>query len=297
MTAFLVAVMTLLFSFQSLFCKLFSQKHTCENPAMTPTVFSIVYGAFVGTVTLVLAGFRFAPSSQTLLYGLFNAVILLVYNLAMIEASRGGSYSFQMICVLFGGIVLPLVHQVLFLGGTLSGMQAAAIGMMLIALILLNLKDFSLKGLSLKGSSGKFLLWCAALFITNGAYGILMNMQQREMNGAERNEMIILTYLVMSLLYALWQGIRNREELLRSFRIGRQPMIFLLLCCVSATAAAHLMLYLLTQVEAPILYTIDNGGVLVLSVLYSAILFHEKLNPPQTAGILLSAASIIMLSL
>jgi len=109
--------------------------------------------------------------------------------------------------------------------------------------------------------------------------------------------MIILTYLVMSLLYALWQGIRNREELLRSFRIGRQPLIFLLLCCVSATAAAHLMLYLLTQVEAPILYTIDNGGVLVLSVLYSAILFHEKLNAPQIAGILLSAASIIMLSL
>ena len=292
MTAILVAAMTLLFSFQSLFCKLFSQKHTAAKPALTSAVFSITYGAFAGLITLVLAGFRFAPSPQTLLFGLLNAVVLLIYNTAMIEASRGGSYSFQMICVLFGGIVLPLLHQVLFLGGILNWIQLSAIGMMLTAFILLNLK-----GLTLKGSSGRFLFWCAALFIANGMYSILMNLQQRVMDGTERNEMIILTYLVMSLMYAAWQGIRNRKELAEGFRIRRKPLIFLLLCCVSATVAAHLMLYLLTLVEAPVLYTIDNGGVLVLSVLYSCILFREKLNAAQLAGILLSAASIIMLSL
>ena len=292
MTAVLVAVMTLLFSFQSLFCKLFSQKHAAKGLAMTSTVFSITYGAFTGIVTLVLAGFRFGPSRPTLLLGLLNAVVLLIYNTAMIEASRSGSYSFQMICVLFGGIVLPLIHQVVFLGGSLNGMQIAAILMMLAAFVLLNLK-----GLTLRGSSGKFLLWCAALFFANGMYGILMNQQQQVMNGAERNEMIILTYLIMSLLYAVWQGARNRRVLAESFRMGKEPLAVLLLCCVSAAAAAHLMLYLLTRVDAPVLYTIDNGGVLVLSVLYSCILFREKLNAAQIAGIVLSAVSILMLSL
>lgn len=292
MTAVLVAVMTLLFSFQSLFCKLFSQKHAASGLAMTSTVFSIAYGAFAGLATLILAGFHFSPSSQTLLLGLLNAVVLLVYNTAMIEASRGGSFSFQMICVLFGGIVLPLLHKLLFLGGSLSGIQIAAIVMMLAAFVLMNLK-----GLTLKGSTGKFLLWCGALFFTNGIYGILMDLQQRTLNGAERNEMVILTYLVMSLLYAAWQGVRNRRTLAESFRMGKEPLVFLLLCCVSATAAAHLMLYLLTLVDAPVLYTIDNGGVLVLSVLYSCILFRERLNTAQTAGIALSVASILMLSL
>lgn len=292
MTAVLVAVMTLLFSFQSLFCKLFSQKHAAKGLPMTSTVFSITYGAFAGVATLVLAGFRFAPSPQTLLFGLLNAVVLLVYNTAMIEASRGGSFSFQMICVLFGGIVLPLFHQVLFLGSSLNGIQIAAIVMMLAAFVLMNLK-----GLTLKGSTVKFLLWCAALFFANGLYGILMNWQQQAMNGAERNEMVILTYLVMSLLYAVWQGIRNRRTLAESFRMGKEPLSYLLLCCASATVAAHLMLYLLSLVDAPVLYTIDNGGVLVLSVLYSCILFKEKLSAVQTAGIVLSAASILMLSL
>ena len=80
MTALLVAVMTILFSLQSLFCKLFSQKNTGSSAAVTSTVFSITYGAFAGIVTWALAGFAFSPSPQTLLCGLVNAVMLMLYN-------------------------------------------------------------------------------------------------------------------------------------------------------------------------------------------------------------------------
>lgn len=292
MTALLVALMTLLFSLQSLFCKLFSAKYKGGDAALTSTVFSIVYGAFAGIVTLLLCGLHFAPSNTTLVLGLFNAVMLLVYNTAMIQASRTGSYAFQMICALFGGIVLPMLHEVIFLGGVLSPFQLAAIALMLVAFVLMNLK-----GLSLKGSSGKFLLWCAALFCSNGLYAILMNLQQTRMAGAERNEMIILTYLIMSVLCAGMQLMRDRRALLQGMRIGKAPLIYLLLCCVCATSAAHLMLYVLTLVDASVLYTIDNGGVLILSALYSCVLFKEKLSRAQLFGIALSVASIVMLSL
>lgn len=292
MTALMVAGMTVLFSLQSLFAKLFSQKHGSKNAAVTSTVFSIVYGVFAGFVTLALGGFRFAPSRETLTLGLLNAVMLLLYNTSLIEASRRGSYSFQMICLLFGGIVPPMLHEVLFLGGTLTAVQGVAIGLMLASFVLMNLK-----GLTLKGSDGRFLFWCAMLFLTNGLYGILMNLQQRRMNGAERNEMIILTYLGMAVLYAVWALLRNRSELTEGFRMGREPLVWLLLCCASATSAAHLMMVLLGRMEASLLYTIDNGGVLVLSLLYSFMLFREKVNAAQIAGIALASVSIVMLSL
>ena len=291
MTMLLIAVMTVLFSLQSLFCKLFSERNSGSSAAMTSTVFSIAYGAFAGVVTWALAGFRFSASPWTLGFGAANAVMLLLYNTAMIRASRGGSYSFQMICSLFGGVLVPLLHEVLFLGGALSARQLAAIGAMLAAFVLMNLK-----GLSLRGSSGRFLLWCGALFFSNGMYGILMNWQQRLLQGAERSEMIILTFFGMALIYAVWQGIRDGGALLRGFRLKPGPLICLALCCVCATAAAHLMLYLLTEVSASVLYTIDNGGVLVLSVLYSCILFKEKLTLTQKAGIVLSVAAIVALS-
>jgi len=155
----------------------------------------------------------------------------------------------------------------------------------------------NLKGLTLKGSSGKFLFWCAALFISNGMYSIMLNLQQLEMAGAQRNEMIILSYLGMSILYAATQMARDGKALLAGFKMKREPLLYLLLCCVCATIAVHLVLYVLTLVDATVLYTIDNGGVLVLSVLYSRILFKEKLSPAQVAGIALAAVSIVMLSL
>lgn len=292
MTAAIITFMVVLYSFQSLFCKLFSENYRSGSAGLTSTIFSISFGGFAGLATLLLAGFHFAPSPVTLVCGLLNAVMLLIYNTAMIQASRHGSYAFQMICMLFGGIVTPMVYGVLFLGDRFTMMQLIAIAMMLISFILMNCK-----GLSLKGSSKKFLFWCAALFLSNGFYAILMNVQQLRLNGAERNEMIILSYLGMAILYTGIQLIKDRRALVEGFKIPKKPLIYLLTCCICATAAVHIILYVLTLIDATILYTIDNGGVLVLSVLYSCILFHEKLSKVQIIGILISVASIVMLSL
>ena len=57
-----------------------------------------------------------------------------------------------------------------------------------------------------------------------------------------------------------------------------------------------MMLYVLTLIDETVLYTIDNGGVLILSVAYSFLLFHEKLSKTQFLGIALAAVSIVMLS-
>lgn len=291
MTALLVTIMVVLYSFQSLFCKLFSEKYNSSSPALTSTVFSISFGGVAGIATLLISGFQFAPSPITWICGLSNALMLLIYNTAMIQASRTGSYSFQMICMLFGAIVLQLIFGVLFQGEALSLLQLIAIAMMLVSFVLINLK-----GLDLKGSSRKFLFWCAALFFSNGIYSILMNLQQ-QMNGAQRNEMIVLSYLGMAILYAGIQLVKDRKALVQGFKIPKKPLLYLIICCACATTAVHMLVYILTLMDATILYTIDNGGVLMLSVIYSCILFKEKLSKMQLLGILLSVASIIMLSL
>lgn len=292
MTALMVALLVFLFSLQTLFLKLFSERYDNPDSALTSTVFSITYGMFAGVATLILAGFRFSPSPATLGLGALNAVMLFTYTASMIQASRRGSYSFQMIAVLFGGILVPMIYGALFLGEALSAVQIAAVALMLVSFVLMNLE-----GLTLTGNSNKFLLWCLALFLSNGFYGVFMNLQQLRMNGAERNEMIILTFLGMALLYAVLQLIRDPKAFAVGWRMSKKPLIFLILCCCVATAAVHMMLYVLTLIDETVLYTIDNGGVLILSVLYSRLLFHEKLSRIQLAGIALAVVSIVMLSL
>ena len=54
-TALLVAVMVVLYSFQSLFLKLFSSSRSAGED--TSTVFSISYGAFAGIICMILRYF------------------------------------------------------------------------------------------------------------------------------------------------------------------------------------------------------------------------------------------------
>ncbi len=292
MVILLTFLMVVLYSWQSLFCKLFSARYQCEDSSLTSGVFSISYGLFIGLATLALAGGRFSASPQTVIFGLINAAVLLIYNTSMIQAGRTGSYSFQMISALFGGIVVPMVFNILFLGDSLSLLHFLAILVMLASFVVMNLK-----GLSLRGSSLKYILWCLALFFSNGIYSVLMNLQQTRLNGAERNEMIMLTFLGMAGLYLLLLGAKKPRALLRSFRIPPRALIDLIICCASATLACHMLLYILNQVDATILYTVNNGGVLVLSILYSCILFKEQLSRHQIIGMLMAAASMLALSL
>ena len=307
MTALLVALMVLLYSFQSLFCRLFSESYQQKDAGIVSTVFSISYGVFAGVATMFVAGFQFSFSAITLICGLGNALMLLIYNTAMIQASRQGSYSFQMLCMLYGAIILPMIHEALFMGKTLQPLQLAAIGIMLVSLVLMNLQ-----GLSLKGNSKGFLFWCLMLFLSNGFYSILMNVQQAERTalqaeavaqslpipGMERNEMIILTFLGMAVMYTIYQLIKDPKALKEGFKIPKKPLLYLLVCCLSATVAVHLVLLVLPRLNnATVLFTIDNGSGVVLAALYSLIFFKEKISEVQWAGISLAMVSIIMLSL
>ena len=292
MTWFLIFLVVVVFTLQSLFLKLFSASYASKDAAATSTVFSVAYGLFVGAVTLAVAGFRFAPSPVTLLLGALNAVALFGFNLSMIQASRLGSYSFQMLSSLFGGILVPMIYGAAVLGEALTAMQLAAVGLMLVSFVLMNLR-----GLTFRGSSPAFLMWCGILFLSNGFYGVLMNEQQYRMAGAQRNEMIMLTFFGMACLTAVIQLFRDPKLLITGFRMSKKSALFLILCCAVAALGAHMTLYILTLVDQTILYTADNGGVLVLSVILSRVLFREKLTRWQLVGIALATASIVMLSL
>ena len=58
----------------------------------------------------------------------------------------------------------------------------------------------------------------------------------------------------------------------------------------------NVLVLCLPLVNTVILYTVDNGGVLVLASLYSYFLFKEKFDPAKIIGIVLAVISITILS-
>jgi len=66
---------------------------------------------------------------------------------------------------------------------------------------------------------------------------------------------------------------------------------------VAALAVVQLMLLLNRMDSLAVFFTVENGMVLVLTVVLSAIMFKEKLNRNVIIGIVMSVISLALLSL
>ena len=83
-----------------------------------------------------------------------------------------------------------------------------------------------------------------------------------------------------------------------SFGIGKKALAFGLGSGTVAVAAVNLLMFMLARIQpATVLYTINNGGILVLSALFAAVFLKEKIALHQGIGYAMSLASIILLSL
>lgn len=193
---------------QSLFSRLYSDRYPRATGMASALAYAVFYGAFIGFATLALEGFAFAASSATWILGVANALVLSLYNLSLLQAGISGGYAAMMVSLLSGGILVPAVSNAVFLGQALGAAQLAGIALLLLAIVLMNLR-----GLSVAGQSRKFYLWCALLFLSNGLYGALLSAQAQLAAGAQRGEMIAITYFGSAL------GLRDPAVLPRAARI------------------------------------------------------------------------------
>ena len=220
-TALLVALMVVLFSFQSLFTRLYSRAYAGPDADHSTAVFSVCYGLFIALCSLASNGLNFHPTGYTWLFAAINALVLLLYNTSMIRGGNLGSYAFLMLSSLFGGIVLPLIVGVAFLGEKMSALQWTAVAVMFAAIVLMNSK-----GLNLSKTSRGYYLWCALLFFANGMYGVIMNLQVNKLNGSESSEMLVILF-ALSALFAFCVFVKN----------GGALAAFVLCLCLCRSAA------------------------------------------------------------
>lgn len=286
----LIFVMILMYTAQSLFCKLYSAKYPGEE-SVSSSVFSIVVGLTIALSGFVVSGFQFTPDALTWLFGVLNAAVIIGYNLCMVGASVKGPYSVQMVCMLSGGILVPTFIS-LFFGDTLSWGKWIAVAVIILSLVMVNHKKDDQKV-----QSKAFYVYCAGLFLLNGVYGTLLDVQQRLTGADDKEEMIILTYLISALASAMFLLFKRKKDFLGDFKQTKLSLTYLLVCTLASTAAIHLLIYIIPLINITVLYTFDNAGVLLFSVLASCLFFREKLSKINLVGCGLMAIGLMAISL
>lgn len=295
MNLIFVAILIILFSLQSLFGKLYNNNYPGKEE-LGPIVYSVFTGLVISFFTLLSNGFSFSPSRTTLILGLVQALILFGYNLSFLKASVSGPYSMVVISMLFGAIIIPMLNSTILFKEYLNVFQYSSIGLVLVSLVFLNYEDVK------EGEVSKNFYWyCLALFFLNGLYGTLMDVQSTLMKGAESQEMIMITYFSMAILALLSLVFSLRkmkpEERKKDLRLNKKSLFFLAMVALVASVAHNLMMYTLARMNVSVMYTLNNGGVFLLSVLFSFIIFKEKLTKLKLIGIVMSLAGMIILSL
>ncbi len=289
----LITLMILLYTMQSLFSKMYTDRYPGDQ-AHSPEVFCIVCSAVVTVVSLFFSGFSFGPFRwETLLLGALNALILYGYDQFIIKASTRGPYSIMMVFALGGGIVMPAVVTVAFLGDEFYWLKLVAIVAICVAIYLVSKRpDESASG-DYKGAK-LFIPLCAALALVNGLYGVLFDLQGRITGEVDKQLMVIYTFVGSAIIAAVKLAVTTKREMPKAFKQTRGSLLFLILSAIVSALGVNVLVITLGAVDTDILYTFDNAGVMLLSALASALIFKDKLTKTNIVGCIIMVIALIL---
>lgn len=270
-----IFILILLYTGQSFFCRLYTNKYPGDPDATTP-VFSVVSGAITALAALIFAacvGFHW--NWQIITMGLVNCLILAVYNFCMVKASERGPYSIQMTMMLSGGIIIPALFSYVY-GGGLKPLGWLFVTIIALSILLVSKK----KGESLFSGGLQFWIFVILLFVFNGLYGAIMAHQSvYSVTADSKNELIICTFGFSALINTFLGFYQRKSKFISDFRQSKASLISLLLSSAFTASAVILLTILINSgMSTDILFTFDNAGVLLFSVLFSFIVFKEKLS-------------------
>lgn len=284
----LIIALVLLYSLQTLFCKFYSDNYTGKRELSSP-VLCVTQSIAIALLSLAFAGFSFKISLISFVFGALNAAVLFGYNTSLIKAGERGSYAFMNMMMLFGGIFVPLVYVSISTGEFPSIVECIAILTMIGACVLMNIENIKLGGAKLS-----YYVFCLLLFIFNGLYGTLLKAQE-QYNAQESQEMVIISYGLMGVIALVQLLAKEKKDTLSAFRFNKKCGLFLVLFLIISGLAVNVLVLLLGYLNAAVLYTVDNGGVMMLSALYSITLFKEKATPLKIIGIIIAVVSLCVL--
>ena len=295
--AFIIALVILLYTMQSLFTRLYTDYYPGDKGLTTP-VFAVVCGLIVTVVSFIFSGFTFSCGWLTVLLGVINAAILYGYDAFIIKASVTGPYSILMTFSLTGGIVVPAIVSWLFFDVPFSWVQLVSILIIFASVLMISNKEDSAENKEEhKKHKTFFLIVCTFLGLANGFYGVLLNAQQELTSVSEKEEMVVITFIGAAVISLVQLIVKEKKNTLAAFRQTKLSLTFLLLTALVSALAINALVIALEGMEDPtIVYTFDNAGVLLLSAIASAVFFKEKLSRLNVIGCIVMSLGLICMA-
>ena len=163
-----------------------------------------------------------------------------------------------------------------------------------VALLALSLLFINMK----KGTGGVKITLSWAIFVIlafagNGMCSTVQAVQQRDFVGQYKSELMISSLLVVSAVLLILAFTVERREIGRSIKRCGYMIV-----CGAANGATNLMVMLLVgMMNASLMYPLLSAGNILLTTVFSVLVFKEKLTKLQTVGLVLGIASVVFMNI
>lgn len=287
----LIGFNILLYTLQTLLFKMYGDRYP-GNPKYTSFVYSVFCGIVSAVISLCFGGFGLEFNPVTLIFGILNALTLPMYYLTINAASQNGPYSIVMLFSIAGGITIPVFISAIAFGEYPSVWKLLCFACIFAAGYFVTKKpsEDSIK------NKKKFFLFASALAVVNGLYGGFINLQKGITGEGQNDEMLIYTFVGGALFSLLILFATNKGGTGRLFLQTKGSLAFMIAAAICASLAINMLVVISKYVDVNLLWTYNNSGVLVLSVIASAIFFKEKITLMNAIGCAVIAVMLVLVN-
>ena len=293
LNASLILLNILLYTMQTLFFKMYADRYP-GKARHASYVYLSVGGIFAAFVSYAVNGFNFEFNTLTFIFGVIEAAVFFLYYYSFNLASGSGPYSIVMLFSVVGGMCIPILTSFIAFG------EAPSVWQILCYLVVFCASWFVVKKPEenenkVKTKKGFFIAVSVVGFV-NGLFGGIINLQHAYTGASQKDEMLIYTYLLTALFSLFFLVFQNKKEIGPVFKQTRGSFLFMVLAAVVAASAVNMLVFIAEFINVNLLWTFNSSGVLVFSVIASAIIFKEKMSRQNIIACAVIAVMLVVIS-
>ncbi len=185
--------------------------------------------------------------------------------------------------------IIPILYSLIFLGETLDEVQI--VGVVCLGLSLLFTYYKPEKGAAI---TTKWVVYVILLFLSNGMCSVFMRMQQIRFENKVDGIFMVTSLIMVELILLVIAFTREGKGAVTVFKKG---IGWCGLCGASNGIANFFTLLCLPLMAGSVFYPVSSAGDLVLTFLFSVVIFKEHFSKNQVIGFAFGILSMVLINL
>ena len=283
LTPVLLCITIFATTIQSVFKKKVNAKFNgCEFSISTLiTLFALVSFLIVSDLSLF--------TSELLPYCLILSVCYATAAVTCVLAIGCGSLALTNLALAYSKAI-PIFYSITFGTATLNTFQICGLICLGASMIFTYYKrDGGGVGITMK-----WLIYAVLLFLSNGMCGVVMQARQDKFGTSTDGAFMVVSLIFATSFLLIAAIIREKKGVLR---VAKSGIHWCAMCGASNGVANFFGLKCLSIMNRAVYYPITSAGDLILTFVFSVVLFKEKLKKNQVVGFIFGIISMILINI